>query len=316
MKLQRLTIMTGLAIALAAIGVTELQSQTTKAAPAFAPTRMTVTANVDEGKRAPVIEKDDITVKSGKERLPVTEWVPARDADAGLELFFLIDDASLSGLALEFEEMRSFIEAQPSSSYIGVAYARNAAAEIRQTLTTDHALASKALRMPLQNVGAYGSPYLSVIDLMKRWPGTLNRREIILITDGVDRAGRGRNALLNPDVDRAADAAQRTGTIIHTIYYPGAGHWNRNFWVASLGQNAIAKLSDITGGESFFLGRQAPVSFKPYLEQLQRILDNQYLLSFSVVPAKKAGFTNVSIRTEVAGVDLNAAGAVWTPGVR
>ena len=43
--------------------------------------------------------------------------------------------------------------------------------------------------------------------------------------------------------------------------------------------NALAKLSDATGGESWSLGVQAPVSFAPYLENLQKVLDNQYLLT-------------------------------------
>ena len=61
----------------------------------------------------------------------------------------------------------------------------------------------------------------------------------------------------------------------------------------------------MTGGESFFLGTQAPVSFSPYLEQLQRILDNQYLLTFSAAPGKKAGLQYVTVTTEVAGVDFS-----------
>jgi len=154
------------------------------------------------------------------------------------------------------------------------------------------------------------------MNLMKRWSDSNNRREVLLVTDGIDRAGRGRNALLNPDVDRAADVAQRTGTIIHTMYTPGVGHWRRNFWQGTYGQNGLAKLSSATGGESFFLGLQPPVSFQPYLDQLQTILDNQFLLSFTVKPEKKASFQSVSISTEIAGVDLNAADAVWVPAAK
>jgi len=105
--------------------------------------------------------------------------------------------------------------------------------------------------------------------------------------------------------------AQRTGTIIHTIYHPGFRHWRRNFWEATNGQNGIAQLSNATGGESFFTGRQAPVSFAPSLSRLQQILDNQYLLSFAPSPVKKTGLHYVRVSTELAGVDLAAADAVW-----
>jgi hypothetical protein len=171
-------------------------------------------------------------------------------------------------------------------------------------------------RLPLGSVGAYGSPYLSLIDLMKRWPEHPNRREAIVVSDGIDRARRGRNSLLNPDVDTANDVAQRTGTIIHTIYFPGSGHWRRNFWEATNGENGLAKLSDVTGGESFFLGLQSPVSFKPYLDALRKILDNQYLLSFSAKRGKKARLQNVTVSTEVAGVDLAYADTVWVAAAK
>jgi hypothetical protein len=161
---------------------------------------------------------------SSKEPLQVTDWAPAQGERAGLELFFLIDEASAWNLGSQLEDLRTFINAQPSSTAIGVGYARNGTVEIRQDLTNDHALAAKSLRLPMSSVGAYGSPYLSVADLMNRWTASNNRREVVLVTDGIDRAGRGRNALTNPDVDVAASAARRTGTIVHAIYFPGVGH--------------------------------------------------------------------------------------------
>jgi hypothetical protein len=94
------------------------------------------------------------------------------------------------------------------------------------------------------------------------------------------------------------------------------GHWHRNFFEANYGENALAKLSDAAGGESWFLGLQAPVSFAPYLDQLQTILDNQYLVTFAATPGKKAGLQSVNLSTEIPGVDLNAADAVWVPAAK
>ena len=293
-----------------------LVSATNIGAGSTVPVKMTVTANVDDGKRAPEIAKEDVFVKKGSERLQVTGWVPARGENAGLELFILIDDASQTNLGAQMEDLRDFIKAQPSTTSVGVGYARNAIVEIRNNFTTDHELAANSLRLPMGSAGAFGSPYLSVVDLMKRWPETQNRREVILITDGIDRARHGNNRFFNPDVDTAADVAQRTGTIIHTMYFPGAGHWHRNFWAATTGQNGIAKLSDVSGGESFFLGLQTPVSFAPYLRDIEKILDNQYLLTFAATPGKKAGLQSVRVTTEVAGVDFNTHDAVWVPAGR
>jgi hypothetical protein len=275
--------------------------------------RMTVTANVEKGKRTPQIEKEDVIVKQGKEPVQVTGWAPARGERAGLELFFLIDDASARTLGSQFDDLRTFINAQPSTTAVGIGYARNGTVQVVQNLTPDHALAAKSLRLPMGSVGAYGSPYLSATELMRGWTPSGNRREIVLVTDGIDRAGRGHNALMNPDVDTAAEVAQKTGTIIHSIYFPGMGHWYRNFWQANYGQNGLAKLSDMTGGESFFLGLQAPVSISPYLDQLQQILDNQYLLTFTARPGKKAGLQSVTVMTEVAGVDFSTPDTAWVP---
>lgn len=279
--------------------------------PTGVPVKMTVTVNVAQGKRVPEIAREDVLVKQGKERLPVTEWVPARGDRAGLDLFILIDDACDSSLGSQLSELRGFISSQPPTTSVGVGYMRNATVQIVQNFTTDHEQAAKAVRLPIGSMGAFGSPYLSVADLMRRWPEHPNRREVIMVADGIDRARRGRNALTNPDVDTANRVAQRTGTIIHTIYFPGVGHWRRNFFEANNGVNGLAKLSDVTGGASFFLGLQAPVSFKPYLDDLQRILGNQYWLGFAANPGKKAGLQSVTVTTEIAGVDFQYSDAVW-----
>jgi hypothetical protein len=304
------------AVTMAAAIMTVAPSNAQEAA-AMVPVTMTVTASVPSDKRMPDLSQQDIAVTQGKQRLNVTEWVPAQGDRAGLELFILIDDSSNPALGMHLDDLKTFINAQPSTTLIGVGYIRNATVQVAQNLTTDHAVAANSLRLPLGSTGAYGSPYLSVIDLMKRWPAGQNRREILMVTDGIDRARRstGRRGLYtNPDVDSANQVALRTGTMIHTIYAPGVGRLGRNYWVATNGQMGIAQLSDATGGKSFFLGLQQPVSFVPYLDQLQNILDNQYLLSFDAQPGKKAQLQNVSINTEVAGFDLSSADAVLVPG--
>jgi hypothetical protein len=290
------------------------------AATATVPVRMTVTASVGSYKRLPEIKREDVLVKQGKERLRVTDWVPARGDRAGLELFILIDDASNSKIGLQFDDLRSFINAQPATTLVGVGYMRNATVQIVQDLTTDHAQAANALRLPLGSFGAYGSPYLSVIDLMNRWPERNNRREVLMVTDGIDHARRHlgwhRGLRTYPDADTASAVAQRTGTMIHTIYAPGVGALRRNYWEATNGQLNIARMSDKTGGESFYLGLHGAVSFRPYLDSLQQVLDNQYLLSVSATPGKKAGLQYVTLSTEVAGVELAAHDAVWVPAAK
>jgi hypothetical protein len=90
----------------------------------------------------------------------------------------------------------------------------------------------------------------------------------------------------------------------------------RNFWEANNGQNFIAQLSEATGAESFFLGLQAPVSFQPYLNELQRMFNNQYLLGFLAKPKKKAGLQYVKVSSEITAVEIVAPDAVWVPAAK
>jgi len=315
MKSQR-TMKLCIALAMMAelVALAPLRAQEASAAPAVS-VSMTVTASVAENKTMPEIKPQDVIVNQGKQRLQLTDWVRAEGDHAGLDLFILIDDSANSSLGSQLDDLRAFIKSQPSTTLIGVGYMQNAVVKVSQDLTDDHGAAAKALRLPLGSVGAYGSPYLSVINLIKRWPAhPQNRREVIMVTDGVDRARGGPQwpgLSINPDVDSAGNLAQRNGIIIHTIYTPGAGRMHRNFYEANNGQLGIAKLSDVTGGQSYFLGLQDPVSFKPYLDDLQKVLDNQYLVKFAVKSGKKAGLQYVSFSTELAGVEFSAANSAW-----
>ena len=251
---------------------------------------MTVTATGPSDRRMPELSQRDIAVTQGKERLKVTEWVPAKGDRAGLDLFILIDDASNPTLGMHFDDLKTFINAQPSTTAIGVGYMRNATVQIVQNFTTDHAAAAKALRLPLASVGAYGSPYLSVIDLMKRWPAGENRREVLMVTDGIDRARRGM-----PGRGLVHQSGRRFGKRCR--------HADRHYHPYDLCARCrpfspqLLESDEWTDGHCeavrcnrwrvLFSGTAQPVSFAPYLDQLQNILNNQYLLSFSAQPGKK-----------------------------
>src|SRR5207302_5710451 len=154
---------------------------------------------------------------------------------AGLELFLLLDDASNSSLDSQVQDLRQFIHSQPATTAVGVGYMRDGAVQIVQNLTTDHAQAAKSLRLPLGDPGVSPSPYFSVVDLIKRWPETPVRREILMISDGIDRYYGSDPS--DPYVDTAVEQAQRAGIIIFSIYSPGVGHYGHSLWRANWGQN-------------------------------------------------------------------------------
>jgi len=297
------------------LGLLPVQAQE-NALTATTPVQMTVTVRVlGKNKRMPEVNREDIIVRQGKERLKVTNWTPIGGDRGPLDLFILIDDAARPTVGSQFEDLRAFINSMPLTTSVGIGYMRNGTVQVAQNLTTNHDQAAKALRIPFGSPGVYGSPYLSVIDLMNRWPETQNRREVLMITDGIDRLHSfpRRHGLgpISPDVNSASAVAQRTGTIIHGIYTRGAGWRGSNFWEVANGQNGIATLAERTGGESFFLGIREPVSFRPYLDRLQSSLDNRYRLEFNAVPGNKSGLRDVKLTTEVAGVELDSADSVW-----
>ena len=215
-------------------------------------------------------------------------------------------------LGPQLDDLGRFINSQPDTTMIGVAYMRDGTADIAQNLTSEHAQAAKALRLPLGTVGAMASPYLSIGDLIKRWPEGKVRREMLVVSDGIDRFGGVGPA--NPYVDTAIERAQRAGIIIHAIYSTGVGHYGHTYWRFYWGQNYLSKMASETGGEAYFLGLGNPVSFAPYLEDLTRRLTNQYLLTFLAKPGKKPGLQSVKLRTEVPNAELVAADKVYVPG--
>ena len=276
------------------------------------PVHMVVTAEARHGTDVPVIKREDVTVNQGRERVQVTDWVPLEGEHAALQLFVLVDDASGATLGAQLEDLRRFILSQPPSAAIGVGYMRDGTVDILQNLTGDHALAAKALRLPLGTAGALASPYLSIGDLIKRWPESPVRREILMVSDGIDRFGGVGPA--NPYVDTAIEQAQRAGVIIYAIYATGIGHFGHTYWRFFWGQNYLSKVTTETGGEAYFLGYDTPVSFSPYLDDLTRRLTHQYLLTFLAKPRKKPGLQPVKIRTEVPNAELVAADMVYVPG--
>jgi hypothetical protein len=267
---------------------------------------MTVTV-VGKKEAPPAVAKSDVQLSQGKERKQVARWVKAEK----LYLAILIDDSLDSEVASQWNDMRQFILAQPQTTSIAVGYASNATVRVAQDFTTDHELAAKALRIPIGR-SAESSPYLSVIDWMKRWPATGDPRSLLLISSGIDyfRAGFGP---IYPDVDTAISIAEKGNINLWSIYAPGSGHRSRSFFLANNAQNNLSKLSEETGGEAFFLGTTAPVSFKPYLDELQMHLNNQYLLTFAGDGGPKGKLVSVRLKTEVARAEFMHANQAWLP---
>ena len=202
-----------------------------------------------------------------------------RGDQANLELYIAIDDGEDSDLGLQFNSLKDFINRQPGTTQVGLAYLRNGSANIVAPMTADHAQVAKALRLPFGQPGISASPYMGVSDLVKKWPAAEARREVLLITSGIDPWSPPDPQ--NPYLQKAIADAQRGGILVHSIYYAEAGHPGHSYRSVNWGQNYLSELGDETGGEAYWQGFSSPVSFDPYLKDLAQRLQNQYLLTLA-----------------------------------
>src|SRR6266849_3600251 len=219
---------------------------------------LTVTAVAKKGSPPP-IKKEDIQVFEGKERMQAADWRHGEN----LYLAILIDDSLDSEAASQWSDLKAFIAAQPQNAFVAGAYSRNGAAMVAQDFTQDHALAAKALRIPLGNLGAFSSPYLSLQDWIKRWPSSAgdHRSSIIMISSGIDYF-RGGFDPLDPDLDTTIEHAQKSNINVWTVYYPGGGHLGLGYFRVFNAQANLSKLSAETGAVSYYMSFERPVSTK------------------------------------------------------
>lgn len=286
---------------------------------------------LQDEKELPRLQKEDVKVKLGKNAAPVTQLIPARDESSALQLMILIDDTlNISAVGNNLNDLKEFISAQPASAIIAIGYMSNTGVNIAQNFTADKDALVKAVRLPRGSLSSMDSPYLSLISLVKGWQQQKVRREVLMVTDGIDRL-RGEKpqpSRLGPnfgpvyhsmptisnDANSASEASQRYNVIVSSLYSPGVGRAGRSSWDLQLGLSGLTKIADETGGECFSLGTSNAVSFKPYLEQLQKMLNNQYYVVFQAPPSKKGGLQRVKIQTELSNSEILAPDNVWVPG--
>jgi VWFA-related protein len=280
--------------------------------------RVAVTVEGSKQNPNPTITADDIVVYQEKDRRPLVEWVPAKGDRAALEFAILIDDSlSVSDIGLQLNDLAAFIRSMPPSTQVAVAYGLNGNAQILQNFTADHEAAAKALRLP------FGTPNISSVffavgDLVSRWPQSSARHEMLVVSNGIDLfyGVADSSPALSPSLQQAIDQAQRAGVTIYTIYASGFGRRAHDFFLVSNGQGCLSRLADETGGGAYFQGFQTPIAFQPYLQDITRILGEQYLLTFKAQLGKKGELQRLRLKTEQKRVDLTAPERVYIPAAQ
>jgi hypothetical protein len=267
----------------------------------------TVVTVVPKDGEGPDLQQQNLKVWADGKESEVSQWQPLKGDRAGLEFVVLIDDSARSSIGLQLNDLSKFIQSLPPTALIGVAYMQNGRAAFAQNLTADHALAAKALRLTSGPPGSSASPYFCLSDLAKHWPSEdpKNRREVLMVTDGVDRY----NPRYDPDdpyMQASITDSQKAGLIVYSIFFRDTGHFDNSYYEADAGQNLLSQVTQATGGKLYWQGLSNPVSFQPYLSDLSKRLENQYELGFTARAKPKQEFVDLKVKTDVSKISVDA----------
>ena len=221
-----------------------------------------------------------------------------------ITLAVLIQEDLVPSVGNEIKDLADFIRQLPKGSRVMVGYLRTGSLQVKQRFTTDLDKAASSLRPPTGSAtNSPYNPYVEVIEALKRFEGQpLGRRAILLVSDGLDisRGVDSSSPTQSVDLQRAVNESQRRGVAIYGFYAPTIVAAS-NPGLVSNAQSSLLRLSDETGGLAFFQGTGAPVSFVPFIRELDTSLQKQAALTFLSTHLGK-GFHKIEVKSSTPGV--------------
>ena len=226
--------------------------------------------------------------------------------DSPVTLAILIQEDLVPSVGTEIKTLADFVRSLPRGSRVMTGYLRTGSLQVKQRFTNDLEKAAKSLRPPsgFPSAGPY-NPYVEVIEALKRFEGQpLGRRAILLVSDGLDisRGVDSSSPTQSVDLQRAVNESQRRSVAIYGIYAP-TQIAAANPVLITNAQSSLLRLSNETGGLAFFQGTGAPVSFEPFLRELDVSLEKQAALTFLSTHLDK-GFHRIEIKSSTPGVKV------------
>jgi len=273
------------------------------------PVSVLVTVQSKRANQTP-LSKENLLIKEDRDVRQVTDVRSLEGSSS--QILLLLDDSAGGSFDNQIPELRKFILALPPNAEVGIGYMRNGLSQIASEFTLDHAKAAHSLRLPQGAGGADVSPYDSLSDAIKKWPveDGIARREVIMISSGIEGLGGGLPPE-NPYVNAGIASAIKAGVTVYAIYNPAFGHAGHSFSRETEGQNWLSQLTEETGGELYQVGLGSAVSFEPFLSDILKRQNEQYILTFDARAENKTGLQPLKIRTTVKGLSLAAPDKVY-----
>jgi len=217
--------------------------------------------------------------------------------DSPMTLAILFQDDLVSSSSIDMKNMSSFILKQPGGSRVMLGYIRPGSLEVRKKFTNELDKVAQSIRVPqgLASAGPY-NPYVEIIEGLKRFDSQpMGRRSMIVVSDGIDvaRGADSSSPSQSIDLQRAITEAQRRAVAIYTIFVPPAASALQSLVLN--GQSCLQRLADETGGRAFFQGTAAPVSFDPFLAEINLLMSRQLALTYRSTHPNK-GFHKLDIK--------------------
>ena len=266
------------------------------------PVTIPLTVHRPETERGVELQNIDVAVTEDGE--PQTVLSLRGMTASPITLALLIQEDLVPSVGNEIKSLRDFIRRLPKGSRVMIGYLRTGSLQVRQKFTADLEKAASALRPPIGSptVGPY-NPYVEVIEAVKRFESQpQGRRAILLVSDGLDisRGVDSSSPSQSVDLQRAIREAQRRSVAIYGFYAPTLTA-EANRFLAGNAQSSLLRLSNETGGHAFFQGTGAPVSFDPFIRELDRSLEKQVALTFLSTHLNK-GFHRIEVHSPTPGV--------------
>jgi len=263
---------------------------------------LTIRMNPDES--VPELTNIDLTVREDGE--PQTILSIRGLSNSPITLAVLIQDDLLPPVSNEIKALAEFVRGLPKGSRVMTGYLRTGSLQVKQKFTADLEKAAKSLRPPsgFASAGPY-NPYVEVVEALRKFDSQpQGRRAILLVSDGLDisRGVDSSSPTQSVDLQRAVNESQRRGVAIYGFYAPTQAA-AASPALAANAQSSLKRISDETGGMAFFSGTGAPVSFDPYLRELDISLQKQAAVTFLSTHLNK-GFHKIEVKSTTPGVRI------------